>query len=109
MDDSDFNQLIKAVARRSPAPLPGSFGQDVLREIRLREDRHGGWLQEICHLFLHPRLLAGSTAVVLAVALVFPAMISRAAEPTRAADHLGLGVFSVSSSNLPSGLLAKAR
>lgn len=109
MDDSDFDQLLKAVAQRAPSPLPGSFGQDVLRAIRVREEQPVSWLQEICQLFLRPRLLAGSAALVFAVGLAFPPMISLAAEPSHTADQLGLGVFSVASSNLPSGLLAKAR
>jgi len=110
MDDPTLDNLLKGCTGQPVPSLPSAFSRDVLREIRLRQSetsRGGNWIQEICALFFRPGLLAGSIAVVLAVGVALPMTMSKAMGADQAAASLGLNVFSSSSSNMPSGLLAR--
>jgi hypothetical protein len=111
MNDRNFDELLREYAS-SPVPsLPGSFIQDVLREIRLRKSssRHDeGWLSEVYALFFRPELLAATFSIAVAVGLAYPAMMS-SPNPAIARSSLGLDVFSHSTNHLPSELLEKAQ
>jgi hypothetical protein len=109
MDDRNLNELLRSYADAPIPALPGSFPQDVLRAIRLRKDaRKGDWLSEIYALFFRPGVLAASFALAVLVGFGLPVMM-RPTNPGLAASSLGLGVFSRSMSELPSGMLASAQ
>lgn len=109
MDDPDLNQLLNRFANTPVPNLPSSFAQDVLREIRLRNTKkqsEESWLSEIYRLLLKPGLLAGALGVAVVVGISLPTMMS-SRDSDRAAQSLGLEVFSHSTNHLPSELLAK--
>jgi hypothetical protein len=111
MNDRDIDELLREYAD-SPVPsLPGSFTQDVLREIRLRNadlDHGESWLSEVYALFLRPGLVAVTFSIAVAIGVAYPAMMS-SPNSAIAVSSLGLDVFSHSTSHLPSELLAKAQ
>jgi hypothetical protein len=109
MDDRNLNELLRTYAGAPIPALPGSFPQDVLREIRLRKDaRKSDWLSEIYALLFRPGVLAASFSLAILVGVGLPAMM-RPTNPGLTASSLGLGVFSSSMSELPSGTLASAQ
>jgi hypothetical protein len=111
MNDRNFDELLRKYAD-SPVPsLPGSFTQDVLREIRLRKEssRHAeSWFSEIYTLFFRPGPLVATFSLVALVALSYPSIMSSASSAT-AVSSLGLDVFSHSTIHLPSELLSNAK
>ena len=111
MDDLNLDKLLTRYAEAPVPALPGSFQQDVLREIRLRKGdsrQSDGWLSEIYTLFFRPGFLAASFSLAVAVGLAFPAMM-RPAAPMQTASSLGLDVFSHSMVELAPGDLASAQ
>lgn len=102
MNKYHLDELLGNYAKTSAPPLPGSFSQNVLREIRLRkasQQESPGWLSEIYNGIFHPRLLTASLALAIVVAIAIPSTLS-SSSPSRAATSLGLDVFS--SAELPS-------
>ena len=109
MDDRNLIELLRSYADAPIPALPGSFPQDVLREIRLRNDaRKSDWLSEIYALFFRPGVLAASLSLAVLVGFGLPTMMSPT-NPGLTASSLGLGVFSHSMSELPSGMVASAQ
>jgi anti-sigma factor RsiW len=104
MDDRDLDEFLKRYANASVPALPGSFPQNVLREIRLRRGssrQKEGWLSELYTLFFRPGFMAASFSLAIVVGFAFPAMM-RPANPALTANSLGLDVFSHSMVELPS-------
>ncbi len=109
MNDSKLDDLLAELARRKAPDLPGSFSQDVLREIRLRGSRSNEsvpWMVRLLQSWLQPR----SFALAVTAAVVFGAALPitwKSDSGSQAAASLDLNVFSSSAPNAPSGLLAK--
>ncbi len=94
-----------------PPPLPGSFAQTVLREIRNPEARLSfkeRWLLELQAFVFRPGFVAAGLALAASVGLALPALVAREAAPSVAASSLGLDVFSSAAPHVPSGLLSRA-
>jgi hypothetical protein len=109
MDDPTLDKLLDAYRERPRGSLPGSFQQNVWREIRRRkaddEARAAAPWAWLLELVLRPQMVLA----VLAFALVLGTAIGvqrpvREAAMTRAA--LDLQVFGGASPSLPSTLLA---
>jgi hypothetical protein len=112
MKNGSFEDLLVELRRSDVPALPGSFPSDVLREIRLRRlskeaERDAGWLPALLSLF-RPSLLVASLSVAIVVGVVMPGLV-RPADQSSDISDLDLNVFSTSSPNFPSGLLAKSR
>lgn len=102
----DLDSLLATYREREVPALPGSFTQDVLRDIRQRlVAPQPSWWQDALAGFLRP----SSIVAALSVALVTGAMAPYALRPSDtslSAKGLDLGVFSSGAQNVPSGLLA---
>jgi len=106
MNDRKFDDLLKSYSD-SPVPaLPGSFTQDVLREIRMRKRPEESWLSEISALLFRPRLMAASLSLAILIGVLLPTMAGTS-KSTLAAKSLGLEIFS--DSGMPSGLLSQTQ
>lgn len=108
MHDQDLTELLRLRREKTPPVLPGSFQQDVLREIRRRAAAQGaggpGWLNWLLEPFRQP-LYAGASlafAIILGAAFGGYAMADESRLASRALD---LQVFTSRSSALPSTLL----
>jgi hypothetical protein len=111
MNDRNLDELLRNYADCPVPSLPGSFTQDVLREIRLRKTSPRpaeSWLSELYTLVFRPGFLAASFSLAIMVGIAFPAMM-RPTNPSAIASSLGLDVFSRSMTELPSGTLANAQ
>lgn len=96
MNKYHLDELLENYAKKSAPPLPGSFSQNVLREIRLRkaaQQESPGWLSEIYSWVFHPRLLTASLSLAIIVAVLIPSIIPSPSS-SQAAHGLGLDVFS---------------
>lgn len=107
--NNDFDKLLSLHRERPVPALPGSFGDDVRREIRLRSSMERSvWWEDALDLVRRPGAqFAALTAAVL-IGLLAPGL-----HPTGrtidAAAALGMDVFSSRDSNFPTGLLAFQR
>ena len=106
MHDYDLTELLR-LQREKPIPaLPGSFQQDVLREIRLRAAEHGaGWLGWLLEPFRQPLFAGASLAFALLLGVALGAGSVMADESRLASRALDLHVFTSRSPALPSTLL----
>ena len=108
MNNSTLDGLLAGLAERKVPDLPGSFSQDVLREIRLRESRANEsqpWLTRLLQSWLQPKTFA----MAVTAAVIFGAAVPISLQTdntTMAVKGLDLNVFSSSAPNAPSGLLA---
>jgi hypothetical protein len=111
MNDQKLDDLLVDLARERIPELPGSFSQDVLREIRLRQDHteeKDSWFGAVLHPWLWPRVFAVSLTAAVTMGLVLPlAVLGNNA--SMAISSLDLNVFSNFTPNLPSGLLSRIR
>jgi hypothetical protein len=99
----DFDELLAECRAAGIPALPGSFSADVLREIRLRSSERkeeSGWFSQLLAC-LRPGMVAAGLGLALVVGVLFPGHTRES--DSRAADGLGLHVFSTS--NMPSGVL----
>ena len=109
MNNSKLDGLLAGLAERKVPDLPGSFSQDVLREIRLRDSRADElqpWLTRLLQSWLQPKTFA----LAVTAAVIFGAAVPITLKPdstSLAVTSLDLNVFSSSAPNAPSGLLAK--
>ena len=97
-----LDELLKSYAERPIPPLPGSFSQNVLREIRLQktaQQKSAGWTAEIYQWLFRPQLLAASAMIAICVGVIAPSMISSTSS-SLAATGLGLQVFSSAEINI---------
>ncbi len=111
MNDFELDDLLAGLAGRKAPDLPGSFGDDVLREIRLRKtsaSESPPWLVGLLQSWLHPRCFALAIAAAVILGAVMPLAFTRS-DTSMAIASLDLNVFSSSSLNTPSGLLAGTR
>ncbi|MBE2203963.1 MAG: hypothetical protein IAE94_06475 [Chthoniobacterales bacterium] len=105
----NFDDLLREHrARGAEMPAAGAFAQDVLREIRLKHTRQKselrGW-RALLEGIWHPPILASALAVAVVVGAMAPVIVLPSANSV-AAD---MEIFTGSSRNLPSGLLASIR
>ena len=108
MDQSSLDQLLQQ-RREKPAPvLPGSFSQNVWREIRQRKAaREPAASVSLWHWLLRPQIVLAALTLAIAVGVAVGAgnwaPVSQAAQTREALD---LEVFGRDASALPSTLLA---
>ncbi|MGC1478939.1 MAG: hypothetical protein WA771_00420 [Chthoniobacterales bacterium] len=103
----DLDSLL-ATYRESRVPaLPGSFAQDVLRDIRLRRTAppRSGWWQEVLAGLHRPSFITASLSLALVVGAIAPFALGTS-DSALSVRGLDLGVFSSSAQDFPSGLLA---
>ena len=105
MNDSSLDDLLRQSASRSEAALPGTFQQNVRREIRQRKETEPRFAGSLFDLVLRPQVLFASLVLAVALGIGFGA---RSEDPTIAETRraLELEVFSASAPALPSTLLA---
>lgn len=109
MDDPSLDSLLNRLRDRREAALPGTFEQNVWREIRLRKSSslevEGSFWSRALDLILRPQTVAVSLAVALALGV---GLGGRGTEPHTAQTHaaLDLQVFGSASPSLPSTLLS---
>lgn len=109
MTAPDLDNLLAGLAQRPAPELPGNFTQDVLREIRLRGDRTGQtvpWFAALLQGWLRPAQLGFALALAMTVGVAAP-FVLEANDTLAVTDGLGLRIFSASTSQAPSGLLAR--
>lgn len=109
MNNSKLDDLLAGLAERKVPDLPGSFSQNVFREIRLHESRTDEsqlWLARLLQFWLQPKTFA----LAVTAAVIFGAVVPitfKTDSTSLAVTGLDLNVFSSSAPNAPSGLLAK--
>lgn len=109
MNYSKLDSLLAGLAERKVPDLPGSFSQDVLREIRLRESRakeSQPWLTRLLQSWLQPKTFAMAVTAAVIFGAAMPISL-QTDSTTMAVKGLDLNVFSSSAPNAPSGLLVK--
>ena len=105
----DFDALIASYRDRGVPDLPGSFAQDVLREIRMRADRPDSttsWWRDVVAVARRPSWMAAGIGIALVAGMLAPSITSPSSA-TPAGPGLDLGIFSSAAKNLPSGILAR--
>jgi len=109
MNEQKLDALLVDLARQRIPDLPGSFAQDILREIRLRQDHmeeKESWFGTLLHTWPLPRVFAVSMTAAVMVGLVLPLAVMDN-DDAMAVNSLDLNIFSNSAPNLPSGLLSR--
>lgn len=109
MNNRNLDSLLAELRQSRTPALPGSFSQDILRKIRAsaKPVHDSDWFPALMLLF-RPGLVVLALTVAVAVGLALPGIV-RPVDQAMAVSGLDLNVFSTSSPNFPSGLLAKAR
>jgi hypothetical protein len=110
MSDSKLDDLLARLGRRDPSSLPGSFSQDVLREIRLRKSERADtlppWRAGLIQFWLRPQSFALAVTAAVMIGAMLP-LAWQTDDTAQIIEGLDLNVFSSSAPNAPSGLLAK--
>ncbi|MGC1479365.1 MAG: hypothetical protein WA771_02580 [Chthoniobacterales bacterium] len=105
----NLDSLLAAYREREIPELPGSFAQDVLRDIRQRRsapEARRGWWQEFLEMACRPSRLVAGLSVAIAIGVLIP-YTTLPSEASRSVQGLDLAVFSGAARNLPSGLLTR--
>lgn len=111
MNEKRLDEVLNEYRAQCAPPLPGSFAQDVFREVRLRSTQPKiGWLADLISTGLRPTTLAASFLLALAVGATLPVLARDSnpdSNPELAITSLNLNVFSSTSAEIPSGLLSR--